>query len=1188
MAWAFVAGTVEGGTVLNLKGMLVLELPGPRVLIFVKAKLLSERPKTKGNDSGNLLAVVDISPQRVLIGIQIKYEIKAVLNIEVPVEAGFFVDPPDRFYVDIGTIRKPVKATVLELFDATAYLMVHGDGIPDFPLVENGLQGFSLATGFHVSLVWGNTDIGLYVKVAGGFDAGVGFAPFFLAGRVYFEGALHLFIISLEANAELTLLSDGNDASLDGQVCGRVSFFFFSVSGCVNFRIGTTPGVPAAPALVRDLVLQSRSPALVEGTAVDRGIDTILCRATDDGSVPTVEDDGELPREVFVPIDAIPLLQFEVAPQMEATAVDGELSGFVPTGDAGWHKRGPNYLRYRVTRIELRLVSQGGGPPMPGTTPTTDGKRPYTWRHQAESSASDALPVDLAMLDWKPINVDKAMLEGPALDAAVGLRWDRLCQPAAEPAAVLWSFRHIALGADEEGWHLNGVAWPDAGNTWRSRPVNTQLSVRETWRTGTILDGMLPHKPAEVVGIPVDCPPGVDTSDDPIVDPANSLRPLAALATGNRSCLSRILEAPFEVLHTALTPQMLDSPLGAQLREYDVQREDSLRDVVQLHGGPFRTLTLLIVAPDNLVERKAITAEAFAPGNGPIRDLQISLTQVSNTADLPERWRNSDGPWSADVALAYESVNSLRALNDRHAYLMKIDVAQAALQVDVGIRGLGEAQQELRLTTPSWYLLIVDGVSDGELVRAHDDIEFGDADDDGAHDGLTREPHALLRPDAEYRVVVHYSAQLGRKPDHPEPDQDPNAIVSERESGPLTDERTFFTDAHAPRNLQPWSLVQFPVPAEPHHFYADPVVFVFSTDDVLELYAAYDRSLRAVARAASFRGSAGTPEAAGTHVLLSEVFAAIGTLVVSPHEATMRRRYSERTCRNFNVDTRHHARAVVPFTLDPLTDYVVDIEALNAAGQVSPPPPLPNQIGERPLHRQSLTTSRYANRDAFAAAVRATRVIAKRLSDPAPLEALSGTVSDDVFDRALQRAGLEARPRPARPEVFDLWSPDTIAQPVAVLLETPEPLWRRRQVPGPVYHDDGTHIVQWRLLDEHWLMMDELVIQPGTGGIDEQLVRVSSGTLNVPAKSIATLRNEALQLSEPAASPPPIEGGLIDRYVRDASGSRTLAMLTPGARGATVRLALVRQLHELIDLDEQDTAAELLSTTLTPPPWELP
>ena len=86
--WAFgvgiVAGTMEGGTILNLKGMLVLELPGPRVLILAKANLLKKRPPTLGTETGALFAVVDIAPDHVLIGVQIDYVITHVVEAAHP------------------------------------------------------------------------------------------------------------------------------------------------------------------------------------------------------------------------------------------------------------------------------------------------------------------------------------------------------------------------------------------------------------------------------------------------------------------------------------------------------------------------------------------------------------------------------------------------------------------------------------------------------------------------------------------------------------------------------------------------------------------------------------------------------------------------------------------------------------------------------------------------------------------------------------------------------------------------------------------------------------------------------------------------------------------------------------------------------------------------------------------------
>jgi hypothetical protein len=62
--WSFgvgvVLGTMEGAFILNLKGMLVLDLPGPRILIFVKAEILKPRPPAgkPADQTAGIFAVV--------------------------------------------------------------------------------------------------------------------------------------------------------------------------------------------------------------------------------------------------------------------------------------------------------------------------------------------------------------------------------------------------------------------------------------------------------------------------------------------------------------------------------------------------------------------------------------------------------------------------------------------------------------------------------------------------------------------------------------------------------------------------------------------------------------------------------------------------------------------------------------------------------------------------------------------------------------------------------------------------------------------------------------------------------------------------------------------------------------------------------------------------------------------------
>jgi hypothetical protein len=63
---------------------------------------------------------------------------------------------------------------------------------------------------------------------------------------------------------------------------------------------------------------------------------------------------------------------------------------------------------------------------------------------------------------------------------------------------------------------------------------------------------------------------------------------------------------------------------------------------------------------------------------------------------------------------------------------------------------------------------------------------------------------------------------------------------------------------------------------------------------------------------------------------------------------------------------------------------------------------------------------------------------------------------------------------------------------------------------------------------------------------------------------------------------------LVSGIVHDASGTRTLVLLEPGARGKVVSLGLARTLHPLLDADTSDTPVVLCEVDLAPPPWEEP
>ena len=526
--WAFgvgmTLGTMGSPIIFNVKGMFLLELPGPRVLLVVKANLLAVLPELKDkNAEGTFLCVIDLDFGRgtLTIGISIDFKIDPIVEIQIPIEAFFHLKKKNLWHVYLGSfpgndlqgnpLPGPIRASILGVFDGAGYVMISGHGIPAYQPPGNGLpalssvEGVGLAVGLEVSIIWGNTSINLYLKVTAGFNAVLGFEPFYVGGLLYLRGELKLFIISLSASASLTAQvgerSDGTEVSrIDGEVCGELDLFFFTIKGCVDFHIGEDSKIlPPPPPLFNGTSLVSRSPALAMGSGVDRGIDSKIGDAIIADSEPAA---GDLP---VVPIDAIPVMAMAMTPLDDGLTIFGEDpngSSGAPSG--GWIRRGDFSYRYTVTEVTLERVG-GGDAVMPGNTPST-------WWTLNDPS-DENLTAHLSLLNWTPFPTPKALERTEFLEQIVIDRWGTVCDDAAPAAPVLWTFHEEKLGPSEDGWTLDGTAWPDPPGTKRSVDPDTGLRVRETWRTGDPeLDRRRGIVPAIIEGGLVNCAP--DLKDD--------------------------------------------------------------------------------------------------------------------------------------------------------------------------------------------------------------------------------------------------------------------------------------------------------------------------------------------------------------------------------------------------------------------------------------------------------------------------------------------------------------------------------------------------------------------------------------------------------------------------------------------------------------------------------------------------
>ena len=616
--WAFGVGALlgtEGTDILfNLKGMFLLELPGPRLLLVMKAKLLADMPDLGGTAEGTFLAVIDLDFARgtLTIGLAIDFSIDPLFEIKIPVEAFFDFNDTSDWHLYLGQYADQIQAKVFEVFDATGYLMLSGQGIPAHSSLP-AVTGFSVAAGLHVSFTWGFDP--LYAQLAAGFDAVVGFAPFRVAGILTVRGTLHLFIIDISAWADLHV--DGGDdgaggfiTQITGDVCGEVDFLFFSVSGCVSFSLGgAAVPIPDPPPLVKSLKLVSRSPALVVGTGVDKPIDSNLADAVenDSGTNP-----GNLP---IVPIDVVPALMMAMPPlQQSGLNFKGQPIGGTPNAPSdGWVQRGDVWFQYTVTNFEL-------------IGSLTAGNTPATWWN---SKAGDqALEAQLALLSWVPDPTPKAVGSSKYLDETTTEKWGTICAPAAPAAPVFWTFFFQILGTSDWGWYPFGLALPDPPGTIRSSPPDVTLKVTERWRCGDpLIDKMRGIVPAEIEGSAVQCPQQ---------KPSDANRPGIAgtsVAANKASTANRLVQITADTLSLSIAKTSIPSSLGA--RAFSPQLDTPLLNPISaLRGGLVGSKVNQVILPDEKLTLPEVV-QRFGAGQAVSRSSLSSLVGVKNSAVVP-------------------------------------------------------------------------------------------------------------------------------------------------------------------------------------------------------------------------------------------------------------------------------------------------------------------------------------------------------------------------------------------------------------------------------------------------------------------------------------------------------------------------------------------------------------------------
>ncbi|MBL7776374.1 MAG: hypothetical protein JNK89_10260, partial [Saprospiraceae bacterium] len=461
-----------------------------------------------------IIGIIDLDFGRgtITIGVMINFEIEELLKLSIPIEIFFNLRNNNDWHFYLGTIAQPASAEILNIVRGSAYFMIQGDRlvyadfgnrVPEF-LRDKILPGVALAAGIEASILLGDPG-SIYLRISAGLHVGVAFSPFIIVGSMFLEGELRLLIVSIGArgtfNALISQRPDGSYKTyLQGEICGSVSFFFFSISACVGLEIGTEDFDIQPPALINGLYLQSYAPVLTSGQgSAQKPIDASLGNAWDPAAPPPPDQ-----RTAPVPIDTVPVLQLRFAPENSASLDANTFTNPIlpapgkPAG--GWYQlSGDVELQYTLN--SLTLTENGAA--YAGERP------PATWRLDRPHTPNGAdTAIDLALFSRVPTAAEYAVERSTELRENITVRWGNLCRRAAPPARVLYTFCNQPLGPSMHGWRLRGSAWPDPPDTVRVEPPGTLMRVYAPEGCGTpsTLDmlltewGMPYDNPAEVIG----------------------------------------------------------------------------------------------------------------------------------------------------------------------------------------------------------------------------------------------------------------------------------------------------------------------------------------------------------------------------------------------------------------------------------------------------------------------------------------------------------------------------------------------------------------------------------------------------------------------------------------------------------------------------------------------------------------
>lgn len=464
--WSFGAGALlvptAAESLLSFNTMIMLELPGPKILGFIKISFL-EAPKgnkeKKDELTNGILGVLEINfiTHRLRAGASINFSFAKFLTLYGTMDAEWAEESPTRWHLYTGHFKRPnqIKLTLSDFLTvgATGYLMVAGDRLEAVPCGSSGIRdlpGLAVAMGATAYAKMGSGSLYLRMQMQLFLNVSLG-TNIYAAGDLELSGELYIFIGGIGSSGRLGFqyYDDGNDVylSIYGELCGHIRIGFVKIGGCVAASIGTkVPDRIALPPLINKVSLVSGTNVALFGQGAVSEIDKVIA---------TLEENGAASAVNSIPIDSVVAIALECAPAHDSKS--GFLGVLQASADNFLFNYGDKTGGYALADVTLYALDDNGK-----RTPIDHTHADAVWWRNAQSPGDrHAIPMALALLTRCPFGTPNAVATPDTIERWIDALTDAtgICDTLAPQLSINQFSRRWISGEDrvsERQWQLQG------------------------------------------------------------------------------------------------------------------------------------------------------------------------------------------------------------------------------------------------------------------------------------------------------------------------------------------------------------------------------------------------------------------------------------------------------------------------------------------------------------------------------------------------------------------------------------------------------------------------------------------------------------------------------------------------------------------------------------------------------------